>query len=312
MAQHSFALQRLLYDPLFEGDIVANEPMSRHTTYRIGGPAHFFVRVDTLTSLSQTCSVCEESGIPWVVIGRGSNLLVADEGFAGAVIILGRDFRTLKVDDGCHRFIAGAGVLLSAVVQKAFQESLAGLEFAVGTPGTMGGAIRMNAGSAKEWLGALVYTVTTFSTKKGLVKYRGSDIAWGYRSSSIPAQEVVVECELSMEPSDPVFIHAKMEASLKRRKSSQPLDEPSCGSVFKNPAAESAGALIDRLGLKGARIGGACISPKHANFIVNDGKATAEDVRRLMAMVQMRVKEAYGIELTPEVRFLGFAPADGE
>ncbi len=312
MAQHSFPLQSLLHDPLFEGDIVANEPMSRHTTYRIGGPAHFFVRVDTLSSLKRTCAICDESRMPWVVIGRGSNLLVSDEGFPGAVIILGRDFRTMITDDERHRFVAGAGVLLSAVVQKAFQESLAGLEFAVGTPGTMGGAVRMNAGSAKEWIGKLVSTVTTVSPEKGLMKYRGSDIEWGYRSSSLAGEEVVVECELSMEPSDPVFIHAKMEASLKRRKSSQPLDEPSCGSVFKNPVGTSAGALIDGLGLKGTRIGGACISPKHANFIVNVGGATASDVLQLIHLIQSRVKEAYGIELAPEVRFLGLSTAGAE
>lgn len=280
--------------------------MSRHTTYRLGGPARFYVRVASVGALMRLVDVCEAEGVPWAVVGRGSNLLVSDEGFAGVVISLGRDFRTMRVDEESHRFMVGAGVLLSAVVQEAFRRSLAGLEFAVGTPGTIGGALRMNAGSRDEWIGSRVVSVTTFSREGGLMRRAGSEISWGYRTSSIRGDEVVLECEIEAKPADPFYIRGKMEANLARRKKTQPLNAACCGSVFRNPEGASAAALIDQLGLKGAALGGARVSDVHANFIVNTGEATAHDVRELIGFLATKVYEAYGIELTPEVRFLGF------
>ncbi len=294
-------------DDRFDGDVYPSEPMARHTMYRIGGPARFYVQVASVGALARLVEVCERTGVPWTVVGRGSNLLVADEGFPGVVVTLGRDFRTCRYDEGSQRFCVGAGVPLSSVVQEAFRRSLAGLEFAVGTPGTVGGALRMNAGSRDEWIGARVASVTTFSPGAGLARRSGDEIAWGYRTSSFLPDEVIVECELSVEPADPFFIRGKMEASLARRKKTQPLTDPSCGSVFRNPEGESAGSLVERAGLKGARLGGAQVSELHANFIVNTGDATARDVKDLIELVQAKVSETYGIELQPEVRFLGFA-----
>ncbi len=294
-------------DDRFDGDVYPSEPMARHTMYRIGGPARFYVQVASVGALARLVEVCERTGVPWTVVGRGSNLLVADEGFPGVVVTLGRDFRTCRYDEGSQRFCVGAGVPLSSVVQEAFRRSLAGLEFAVGTPGTVGGAVRMNAGSRDEWIGARVASVTTFSPGEGLARRSGDEIAWGYRTSSFQPDEVIVECELSVEPADPFFIRGKMEASLARRKKTQPLTDPSCGSVFRNPEGESAGSLVERAGLKGARLGGAQVSELHANFIVNTGDATARDVKDLIELVQAKVNETYGIELQPEVRFLGFA-----
>ena len=305
-ARHTSPLQALLVDERFEGDIYAHEPMARHTTYRIGGPARFYVRVSSISALSHLVEVCQSEGVPWVVMGRGSNLLVADEGFEGVVVSLGRDFRSMVVDDERHCFLVGAGVLLSAVVQEAFRRSLAGLEFAVGTPGTVGGALRMNAGSRDEWIGSRVISVTTLAPGRGLTRRAGSEITWGYRTSSFSPDEVILECELAAEVADPFYIRGKMEANLARRKKSQPLNEPSCGSVFRNPEGEHAAALIEKLGLKGTRIGGACVSDVHANFIVNTGDATAHDVRELISLIAAKVYEAYGIKLAPEVRFLGF------
>ena len=164
----------------------------------------------------------------------------------------------------------------------------------------------MNAGSRDEWLGARVESVTSFSAEGGLVRRHGSEIEWGYRYSSFPADEILVECELNMEPADPFYIRGKMEASLKRRKATQPLHQPSCGSVFKNPEGASAGDLIERAGLKGSAVGGARISDVHANFIVNTGNATARDVLSLIELVQGKVLEAYGVALRPEVKLLGF------
>ena len=306
-ARHTTELEALLVDDRFDGDVYPAEPMARHTMYRIGGPARFYVQTASVGALVRLVEVCERTGVPWVVVGRGSNLLVADEGFPGVVVTLGRDFRTCRFDEGAGRFCVGAGVPLSSVVQEAFRRSLAGLEFAVGTPGTVGGALRMNAGSRDEWIGARVASVTTLSPGRGLVRRAGDEIGWDYRASSFAPDEVIVECELSVEPADPFFIRGKMEASLARRKKTQPLTDPSCGSVFRNPLGESAGSLVERAGLKGMRIGGAQVSELHANFIVNTGDATARDVKDLIELVQAKVSETYGIELQPEVRFLGFA-----
>lgn len=305
-AQHASALGALLVDDRFDGEVYPNEPMARHTTYRIGGPARYLVRVDSVGALRHVVECSLECSVPWVVVGRGSNLLVADEGYDGVVITLGRDFRKLRFDEERSRFFVGAGVTLSAVVQEAFKRSLAGLEFAVGTPGTVGGALRMNAGSRDEWLGSRVAAVTTYHPEQGMRRIPGSQVAWDYRTSSFLPDEVLVECEIAVEPADPFFIRGKMEASLARRKKTQPLDKPSCGSVFKNPEGDSAGRLIEQVGMKGAVAGGAQVSEVHANFIVNAGGATARDVMELVKTIQTKVAQAYGIELSPEVRFLGF------
>ena len=305
-ARHASPLEALLVDDRFDGDVDFSEPLARHTTYRIGGPARFFVRAHSVGALTRVVSTCEQSGEPWVIVGRGSNLLVADEGFDGVVVVLGRDFRSLRFDADTSRLLLGAGVPLSSAVQEAFHRSLAGLEFEVGTPGTVGGALRMNAGSRTEWLGSRVASVTTYSAREGLRKRLGSEIEWGYRTSSFAPDEIIVECEVAVEPADPFCIRGKLEASLKRRKKTQPLRMPSCGSVFKNPEGASAGDLIERAGLKGYAIGGARVSETHANFIVNTGNATARDVLSLIEFVQGKVHEAYGIALKPEVRLLGF------
>ena len=308
-ASHTSALEALLVSDAFDGDIYPGELLARHTTYRIGGPARYVVRVNSTGALTRLVGVCEESGIPWTVIGRGSNLLVADEGYPGVVIMLGRDFKNCIFDKESGRFAVGAGVALSQVVQEAFSKSFAGLEFAVGTPGSIGGALRMNAGSRDVWLGSRVASVTTFNRATGLQRRSGAQIQWGYRSSSFAPDDVILECELALEPGDPFFIRGKMEGLLAQRRKSQPLNLPSCGSVFKSPEGYSAGELIEGLGLKGYRVGGAQVSDVHANFIVNTGNATAADVRDVMAYVATVVWDAHQIQLVPEVRFLGFDEA---
>ena len=269
MARHASPVQSLLVDDRFDGDVYAHEPLSRHTTYRIGGPARFFVRANSVGALTGLVDVCAAEGTPWVVLGRGSNVLVADGGFPGVAIALGRDFRTLRFDG--DRFVVGAGASLSSVVQEAFKRAIGGFEFAVGTPGTIGGALRMNAGTADEWIGQRVVSVTTYRPGRGLIRRRGDEIAWGYRVSSFAADEVILECELAAEAADPYRVRDKMEGNLARRKGCQPLSEPTCGSVFKNPEGASAGRLIEAAGCKGAEVGGARVSDVHGNFIVNRG-----------------------------------------
>lgn len=306
-ARHAQALEALLVDEGFDGDVYPNEPMARHTTYRIGGPARFYVCVGSIGALKQVVEVCEEEGVPWEVVGKGSNLLVSDEGYPGVIMTLGRDFRAMRFEEESNRLAVGAGVSLSAAVQEAYIRSMAGLEFAVGTPGTIGGALRMNAGTRTEWISQSVVSVTTLRRGEGLRRWEGDDLVWGYRTSPFASDDIILECELQLEPADPVYIRGKMEARLSRRRKSQPLSQPSCGSVFRNPDGMSVGEMIERVGLKGAAVGGARISEVHSNFIVNDGGAAASDVRALMDMVKTKVSQAYGIELQPEVRFLGFA-----
>lgn len=291
----------------FRGKVARNEPMSGHTTYRIGGPARFVVTVETLDALSRVLRECARLGLPWVPVGQGSNLLVADEGYDGVVVLLSGDFRRWSFDENALRFTVGAGVTLARLVQEAYHLALSGFEFAVGIPGTVGGALRMNAGTREDWIGSRVVSVTTFSLKGGLRRYHGDEIAWQYRRSSLPNDEVVVECELACQRGMAGRIQQRMEEALRRRKQRQPLGMPSCGSVFRNPQDGSAGDLIEQAGLKGYRVGGAQISQVHANFIVNTGGASAADVAACMKKARDEVMGAYGIELRPEVRFLGFA-----
>jgi UDP-N-acetylmuramate dehydrogenase len=277
--------------------------MTRHTTYRIGGPVALLVECASVADLATATSVLAEEGVDWRVLGKGSNVLVSDDGYEGAVITLGRDFKRHSLEG--DRLRTGAGVILAAIVRDAFSEGRTGLEFAVGIPGTVGGALAMNAGGREEWIGSIVESVTVFVPGEGLVGIRGPEVPWGYRSSGLQARGIIVEAALRVVEGDADHIRRTMEASLRRRKRSQPLSMPSAGSVFVNPDGDSAGRLIEAAGLKLASIGGAQVSDIHANFIVNTGGATAADVITLVRLVRDTVKEAYGIELTPEVRFLG-------
>jgi len=285
------------------GVVRERELMSRHTTYRIGGPTALFVECDTVADLACATTVLAEEDIEWTVLGKGSNVLVSDTGYDGAVLVLGKGFKRHAIQGDELR--TGAGVILGAVVQDAFKAGLSGLEFAVGIPGTVGGALAMNAGSRDEWIGSIVELVTLFVPGQGLVGVRGPEIAWGYRRTDLPVRGIVVEAVLRVTESDAVQMRRSMEASLRQRKRSQPLGMPSAGSVFVNPEGDSAGRLIESAGLKGVRMGGAQVSEVHANFIVNTGGATAADVVGLVQMVRDAVKETHGIELRPEVRFVG-------
>lgn len=306
MARHASDLELLRFEDSFDGEIRLDEPLSKHTSYRIGGPARAYILVNSPAALSAALTACKADECPWVVVGKGSNLLVSDAGFKGAVIVLAGEFRNWKFDEENARVVVGAGTTLSRLVQEVFHRGYSGMEFAVGTPGSVGGAVRMNAGTKDDWIGSRVVSVTTFVPDQGLKRYAPSDIEWAYRSTSFAPDEIIVEVELQLTPALSGNIHDKMRTLLERRKASQPLEYPSCGSVFKNPEGASAGALIDEVGLKGSMCGGAQISEKHANFIVNKNKACASDVLALIKRAQEKVKEHYGIELQPEVKFLGF------
>lgn len=307
-ARHASELELLRFDEEFEGSIKLDEPMARHTTYRIGGPVRAFAEVNSIAALGTVLKVCAAEGLPWFVSGKGSNLLVADEGFPGVVVALAGEFRSWQFDEGESTVIVGAGTMLSRLVQEVFHHGYSGMEFAVGTPGTVGGALAQNAGTAQDWIGQRVVSVTTYHAEKGLQRYNAGDLSWGYRTSSFAEDEIIVECELRLEKAFSGNISERMNTLLARRKETQPLEYPSCGSVFTNPEGESVGLLIEEAGLKGRRLGGAQVSEKHANFIVNTGNATARDVAGLIKEVRQEVRRRYGIELQTEVKFLGFPP----
>lgn len=285
------------------GEVLRSEPMARHTTYRIGGPADLFIVCDTIADLAEALRVCDEEGIERTVIGKGSNLLVADAGYRGAIIVLGREFRTRRVQG--TDIEAGAGCILAYVVQDAYSRGLAGMEFGVGIPGTLGGAITMNAGTADAWMQSVTRSVTVYIPGSGLERLSGHDIEWGYRHAGLPEGAVIAEAALSLSEGDKEAIRRLMERRLEHRKRTQPVGMKSAGSVFRNPPGESAGRLIESAGLKGTRLGGAKVSQVHANFIVNEGGACAADVLGLIRKVQMTVRDVHGIELTPEIRFIG-------
>jgi UDP-N-acetylmuramate dehydrogenase len=279
------------------------EPMSRHTTYRVGGPAALFLQVDRLSELTAVLAVLAEHEVTWVVVGKGSNLLVSDAGYEGAVLVLGTEFKRHSRDGGLLK--TGAGTALAVLVQDAFHLGMAGLEWAVGIPGTVGGALAMNAGTREGSIGETVESVTLLVPGEGLHLVKGRDIGWGYRTSGLAGRGIIVEAALAVQEDDPARVRAWMERILRERKATQPLGLPSAGSVFRNPPDSSAGRLIESAGCKGARCGGAEVSSVHANFIVNTGGATAEDIARLVRKVQMTVKDIHDVDLRPEIRFLG-------
>ena len=291
-----------------DADITRGERLAHRTSYRIGGPAAMLAVCHTPSALAKVIEVLSAQDVEWVLMGKGSNLLVADAGFDGCVIVLGREFSRLEVCAADATITAGAGVLLSKVVSAAMKASLSGLEFACGIPGTLGGAISMDAGTRREWVGPRVSTLVTYVPGKGLRRHAGSEVAWGYRWSGLGPSEIVLEATLALEPGDRDAIVSDIEHRLARRRATQPMGKPCCGSVFRNPAGEKGAAeLLDACGMKGFSVGGAQVSTTHANFVVNNGTATAADVLAVIRAMHDRVREVTGVDLQPEVKFLGFS-----
>lgn len=290
----------------YEGlQVMRDVPLATCTTYRIGGPADLMAVADTYQALSHVVRTCLAEGLPWVVLGRGSNVLAADDGYRGCVIRLGKEFSRITVDGPL--VTAGAAVMLPRLVNETLSHELSGLECCAGIPGTVGGAVSMDAGSRHEWIGRVVRDVVTLKPGVGMRRHAGADVEWGYRWCSLPSDEVILEVTLELAPSTRDAIAAEMNRRLARRRATQPVGRPCCGSVFKNPGDRSVGALLDSCNLKGARVGGARVSDAHANFVVNEGNATASDVVALMRRMHDDVKAVYGVDLVPEVKFLGFA-----
>ena len=284
-------------------DALENEPMSRHCSFRIGGAAAAFCRVSDEVQLAALLALLRREGVPYAVIGRGSNLLVSDGGFPGAVVQLADAPASLRREGDCVS--AWAGVTLARLAVFAREQGLAGLEFAHGIPGSLGGGILMNAGAYGGEMKDVVVSVR-YLDAAGAVR-ETAEPGFAYRHSRFSdSGEIVLGAALRLRPDAPDAIAARMAELWEKRSASQPLSLPSAGSTFKRPATGYAAAMIDGAGCKGLTVGGAQVSEKHAGFVVNRGGATAADVKALMAQVQRRVLEKYGVELQPEVRFLGF------
>ncbi|MDD5448729.1 MAG: UDP-N-acetylmuramate dehydrogenase [Actinomycetota bacterium] len=277
-------------------------PMSEFTTWRVGGPAKFFTLVETRDALLQVLSVARSLNFPIFVLGNGSNVLVSDRGFEGLVIRLVGEFAGIRVEG--ERIDAGSGALLGSVVAAARKASLGGLEFAFGIPGTVGGAVMMNAGAFGGSISDVLEKVVCADYSGRLKIYE--EFSGAYRTPLVPAGQIVVEAVFSLERRDSSLVKKKMENVRRERVTTQPLGMPTAGSVFKNPPGESAGRLIEECGLRGKEIGGASISEEHANFIVNTGGASASDIKALIDFAMSKVKEKFGIDLELEVQLVGF------
>ncbi len=284
-------------------EIKKNEPMKNHTSFKIGGPADEFCEVTSEEEIKRLIDYASEKGMSYTVMGNGSNLLVADGGIRGLVIKIARGFDEISV--GGEKITAQSGALLSRIASAAYRNSLTGLEFASGIPGTLGGGIYMNAGAYGGELKDVIESVTYLDN--GEIITRTADmLEFGYRKSSFTDKDyIILSAELKLKKGNPDEIKEKTDDYRQRRTSKQPLDMPSAGSTFKRPEGYFAGKLIEDSGLKGFKIGGAQVSEKHSGFVVNAGGATAADVKALIEHIQKTVKEKFGVEMKTEVKMLG-------
>lgn len=287
---------------LLRGKVLAAEPMSRHTTWRVGGPADLFIvpadRGDMVTALA----LLAEAGVPWLAVGAGSNLLVRDGGVRGAVLHTG-GLRRLTLAAGGEALAEG-GVPLMTLIGACAERGLAGLEGLAGIPGTVGGGVTMNAGAGGQQLADVVRRVT-LAGAGGEETWGAERLAFGYRRSAVPADRVVVEVAMQFRPADPATLQQAIRHRLRQRRAAQGVGGPNAGSVFKNPPGEAAWRLIDAAGMRGVVLGAAQVAEQHANFIVNRGGATARDILGLIGRMRTAVRETSGIELEPEVRIVG-------
>lgn len=289
------------------GDLASGGvPVGPLTTYRVGGAAALLVRAETLDDLGVVASAVGETGIEVLTIGKGSNLLVADGGFPGLVVVLGESFASIEIDG--TRVRAGAAATLPVVARRSAAAGLTGFEWAVGVPGTVGGAVRMNAGGHGSDMAATLERVRVFDLQQGDHRdVQSADLDLRYRCSTIAPHELVLWADLRLRPGDRTTSEAELGEIVRWRRAHQP-GGPNAGSVFTNPPGESAGRLIDAAGLKGLRVGTAEVSSKHANFIQADDGGRADDVYALMSKIRTRVFAATGVVLHAETRLVGFAP----
>ena len=284
-------------------NIRLKEPMNRHTTFRIGGEADCFVEIENMEQLQRIQRYLRIVGLPFLVMGNGSNLLVSDRGYTGIVLRVGSRMQQIRFQE--DRMIIQAGALMSLVAKAAYEQGLTGFEFASGIPGTIGGGVVMNAGAYGGEMSQVVAGVKVIDQEGDVLELDNETMEFGYRTSAIKSHPfTVVEVTLQLAPGNREAIRSRMNELASKRREKQPLEYPSAGSTFKRPEGYFAGELIMKAGLRGFQIGGARVSDKHCGFIVNTGNASYEDVRDLIAHVQEKVKELFSVDLEPEVIFV--------
>jgi UDP-N-acetylmuramate dehydrogenase len=299
----SKAVSDTLKELVSEKNVHMNEPMSAHTTFRVGGNAEYMVEPETEEQLSKLCRYLKMIDSPFAVLGNGSNTIVRDSGYEGVIVHLGNKYADIRVEGNC--ISARAGAMLSAVARTAYENGLSGMEFASGIPGTVGGAVVMNAGAYGGEMSQVVTDVTVIDSEGETLSLDNNTMEFGYRSSAIKNRPFIVsEVFFRLEPGMPDEIKRRMDELAAMRREKQPLEYPSAGSTFKRPEGYYAGELIMKAGLGGFQVGGARVSDKHCGFVINVGYATAEDVLDVIAKVQDTVKERFGVELEPEVVIL--------
>lgn len=290
--------------------VFPEEPMQKHITFRVGGPAEWFVLVDTIHQLKLVLALCKELEEPYYVIGNGSDLLVSDTGVRGVIIRLAGEFQEVipkeLVNEGICNIQAGAGVMLAALSLRAGKKGFTGLEFANGIPGTVGGAVLMNAGAYGGEIKDTIVAVEVMTKDGEVRRLEKEELKLSYRHSAMmESGDIVLKAYFTLKVRPKLEIFAIMESYRKARQEKQPLEYPSAGSTFKRPQGYFAGKLIQDAGLSGYKVGGAMVSTKHAGFVINAGGATATEVYQLIQHIRKTVKEKFQVELEPEVRFLG-------
>jgi len=297
---------------LIDSKILIDESLKRHTTFGVGGIAAIFVYPENKKDLVKLLKYTSKNNIKIFFMGSGSNLLVSDNGFDGVIISLKKSFKDFKINDSLEATI-GTGVMLGSMVRLLTKKSVKGLESLVGVPGTLGGAIIMNAGAYGSEISNYLTSITALDLNGNEKIYKKEDIDFSYRFSSISREEIIIETKFKFEKGNMNDIIQNRSQASKKRRSSQPLQFRSAGSVFKNPKSDmAAGYLIDQSNLKGMRIGDAEISSKHANFIINHGKASSNDVLGLIKIIKNKVRKIFNIDLELEVKLLGFSQKDLE
>ncbi len=293
-----------LYRIVGQQNVKIEEPMAKHTTFRIGGPAQYMVMPQTVEELGQVLVLCKAEQVPFFIVGHGSNLLVSDKGMTGVVIVLDQNFSQLSIQGTTVKAMAGA--MLGRIGLAARDAGLTGFEFAAGIPGTLGGAIMMNAGAYGGEMKDIVQSVQLMDSDGNLSERTCEEMEFSYRHSAIEGTDyVVIGATLTLQPGDVSAITQRMEELASARREKQPLEYPSAGSTFKRPKGYFAGKLIMDAGLAGYQVGGAQVSEKHCGFVINKGGATATDVMRLIEDVRQKVKDTFQVELEPEVRLTG-------
>lgn len=295
--------------------VLTDEPMDGHTTFKVGGPADYFVVPDSVQSVVDVISLCKKTGTQCFVIGRGSNLLVTDKGYRGVIVCIYDTLDDVKTefagksddsDDEYAIITAGAGIMLSKLAKTAAQSELTGLEFAGGIPGTLGGAVAMNAGAYGGEIKDCIQSAVVVDDEQNVITLTKEQLELGYRESIVKQKGyIVLSATFKLKKGDAAQIIATMNDFNARRRDKQPLEHPSAGSTFKRPQGMFAGKLIQDSGLAGYRVGGACVSDKHCGFVVNDNGGSAADIMQVIKDVQRTVKDKFDVELEPEVRIIG-------